>query len=264
MGRFFDIDSPIMRGLTRLADVMWLNILTLIFALPLIIEQYFFLGAGVIMPLLTEGAKFDFDLFLSSLLWAWIFGIICSAILGPACTAMHYVLLKMVRDEDSYITKSYFKSFKENFKQGIILQIIKFAVGGMLVLDYFIARKWNTIYAYVVIGMGIILYIASLYIFPILSRFENKTRTTIKNSFLMAILALPRSFAMTVISLMPVLVLYFFDLKALPLLIIIGFAGPSYVNAMLYSKTFKRFEPEEENLSEEEELNNAIKKLDEE
>ena len=263
MGRFFDIDSPIMRGLTRLADVMWLNILTLIFALPLIVEQFFFLGPAL-GPVMREGAGLNYELFMSSLLWAWIFGIICSAILGPACTAMHYVLLKMVRDEDSYITKSYFKSFKENFKQGLVLQIIKYAVGGMLVLDYFIARSRSSIYAYVVVGMGIILYVVGLYIFPILSRFENKTRTTIKNSFLMAILALPRSAAMTVISLLPALVLYFFDLKALPIIIILGIAGPSYVNAMLYSVTFKRFEPEEEELTEEEELNNAIKKLDEE
>ena len=115
-----------------------------------------------------------------------------------------------------------------------------------------------------VLGMAVILYVASLYVFPILSRFENKTRTTIKNSFLMAIIALPRSVAMTVISLMPALLLYFFDLKVLPILILIGVAGPSYVNAMLYSVTFKRFEPEEEELTEEEELSNAIKKLDEE
>ncbi|RKM54691.1 DUF624 domain-containing protein [Butyrivibrio sp. X503] len=263
MGRFFDIDSPVMRALTRLADVMWLNILTLIFAIPLIIEQLFFLGPAI-GPLMTEGAEFDYSIFLNGILWAWIFGIICSSILGPACTAMHYVLLKMVRDEDSYITKSYFKSFKENFKQGLILQVIKFFVGGMLVLDFFILRARGGVLCYVVLGMAVILYVASLYVFPILSRFENKTRTTIKNSFLMAIIALPRSVAMTVISLMPALLLYFFDLKVLPILILIGVAGPSYVNAMLYSVTFKRFEPEEEELTEEEELSNAIKKLDEE
>ena len=263
MGRFFDIDSPLMRGLTRLADVMWLNILTLIFALPLIVEQTFFLGPAL-GPVMTEGATFDYDIFLNGILWAWVFGILCSSILGPACTAMHYVLLKMIRDEDSYITKSFFKSFKENFKQGMILQVIKFSVGGVLVFDFFFLRKTGGILSYVVIGVSAILYMVSLYIFPILSRFINNTRTTIKNSFLMSIIALPKSLAMTVISLIPALVLYFFDLRALPIIILIGIAGPSYMNAFLYNETFKRFEPKEEELTEEEELNNAIKKLDEE
>ena len=47
MGKIFDLDSPIMRGLSKMADVMWLNILVLIFALPLIIQQYLMLGALV-------------------------------------------------------------------------------------------------------------------------------------------------------------------------------------------------------------------------
>ena len=69
MGKFFDLDSPIMRTLNRLADLMWLNILTLLCCLPII----------------TAGASL---------------------------TAMHYVLLKMVRNEESYISRAFFKSFK--------------------------------------------------------------------------------------------------------------------------------------------------------
>lgn len=263
MGRFFDIDSPIMRGLTRLADVMWLNILTLIFAIPLIFEQFFFLGPAI-GPIMKEGAQFDYSVFLNGLFWAWLFGIICSSILGPACTAMHYVLLKMVRDEDSYITKSYFKSFKENFKQGMILQIIKFAIAGILVLDFFILNNLSGIYRYAIIALSAFLYMVSLYVFPILSKFVNTNAATLKNSLLMAILAFPKTILMTIISGIPLVVFYFFDLKAVPVLILLGFAGPSYLNAMLYNGTFKRFEPEEESLSEEEELDAAIKKLDEE
>ena len=37
--------------------------------------------------------------------------------MGAALTAMHYVALKVVRNEESYITKDFFKSFKMNFKQ---------------------------------------------------------------------------------------------------------------------------------------------------
>ncbi|MCR5585485.1 MAG: YesL family protein, partial [Lachnospiraceae bacterium] len=32
--------------------------------------------------------------------------------IGASLTAMHYTALKMVRDEEGYITKTFFKSFK--------------------------------------------------------------------------------------------------------------------------------------------------------
>ena len=72
--KIFDLDSPLMNVLNKMADLMWLNILTLICCIPVI----------------TAGA---------------------------ALTSMHYVALKIVRNEESYITRSFFKSFKTNFRQ---------------------------------------------------------------------------------------------------------------------------------------------------
>ena len=66
------------------------------------------------------------------------------------------------------------------------------------------------------------------------------------------------------VSLLPLLLLYFLDLKVLPLMFLLGISGPGFLCAALYSETFKKFEPKEEQLSEEEELENAIKKVDDE
>ena len=78
MGKLFDLDSPLMQFLSRMADLMILNLVTLLF---------------MIIPF-TGGA---------------------------ALTGMHYVLLKMVRNEENYIIKGFWKSFKENFKQSTII-----------------------------------------------------------------------------------------------------------------------------------------------
>ena len=72
--KFLEIDSPFMRVLGRIADLMIINFLTILLCIPVV----------------TAGAAF---------------------------TAMHYVMLKLVRDEEGYIVKQYFKSFKENFVQ---------------------------------------------------------------------------------------------------------------------------------------------------
>jgi uncharacterized membrane protein YesL len=252
MGKIFDLDSPLMRALTKLADVMWVNILTLLFALPLILEQLFFFS-----PFLFGDMEFQVNI----VVWAWLFGMIFSIPLGPALTGMHFVLLKIVRDEESYITKTFFKSFKENLKQGIILQLIQFGIFGILLLDY-LFMTGSGIYRYLVMAIALILYLVSLYIFPLLSKFVNTVFGTIKNAILMSVLALPRTVAMGIITLVPFLILYFFDIKAIPILILMGIAGPAYLCAMLYNATFKRFEPKVEEMSEEEELEAAISKID--
>ena len=64
--KFFNLDSPVMQALGKMADLMWLNILTLICCIPVV----------------TAGASL---------------------------TAMHYMALKIVRNEECYITKGFFK-----------------------------------------------------------------------------------------------------------------------------------------------------------
>lgn len=262
MGKLFDLDSPLMRALTRIADIMILNLLTILFALPLVFEQVLLLYP-VYEALMSATDIAQLKSYTGLIIIAWIGGIICSIPLGAACTGMHYVLLKMVRDEDSYIVKSFFKSFKENFKQATVLQIIKFGIAGILFLDFIIMLGRNTIYGYIVLAFALILYMASLYTFPLLSKFVNTVPGTIKNSFLMAVLALPKTVLMAFATAIPIIVLYFFDLRAVPVMILIGIAGPAYLEALLYNNTFKRFEPKEEEISEEEELNRAIQKIDE-
>ena len=224
--KFFDIDSPLMRVLSRVADLMILNLITTLF---------------IIVPF-TGGASL---------------------------AAMHYVLLKMVRDEDSYIIQSFWKSFKENLKQGIILWIIVVVTAVIIAMDfYFLYIAGSTLafyYKYLLIAMTIILYMIFLYIFPLQSKFVNPIRQTLKNSILMAFLGLPRTLGMVVVTLIPWALLYFFDMRIMMLLILFGFTAPGYVSAMLYNKLFARFEPEPEpELSEEEELARAISRLDEE
>lgn len=266
MGKLFDIDSPLMHALSKIADIMWLNILTLIFALPLIIEQIMTVGSYLILLLEEDSSLQSLSLTpFNVVLWAWIFGIVCSIPVGPALTAMHYVLLKIVRDEDSYVTKSFFKSFKENFKQGAILQVIQWIAAGILLMDFMImySQGNSPVYLYVVLAISLILYMISLYIYPLLSKFVNTVPGTLRNAALMSIMAFPKTIIMTLASAIPLVIIFFFVQKAVPLMILFGVAGPGFLHALLYNGTFKRFEPKVEEMTEEEELAAAIRKIDE-
>lgn len=206
MGRIFDMDSPVMRFLGRVADLMILNLVTLLCCLPVVT-------------------------------------------IGASLTAMHYVLLKMVRNEDSYIVRSFFKSFKENFKQATViwLIILLFLVvfGADLMIINYSGMNFPSALKIILFALAMIGYMVICYVFPVLCRFENTVLKTIKNALFMAILSFPKTVAMMVLYVSPVILIYFFTM-AVPLVILFGISAPAYLSAMLYSGTFKKFEPEEE------------------
>jgi len=205
MGRFFNLDSPLMASLSRVADLMILNVIILVLCLPVIT-------------------------------------------IAPALTAMHYVLLKMVRKEESYIIAPFFKSFKENFRQATIIGLIIIVLVIIFIIDLQIVNNselgiasWLRI---ALLACGLIGTMTLMYIFPILARFKNTIRGTFKNALFMSIINLPRTILMIASCLLP-LVVIFFNTGMYPLVFLLGITGPGYLCAIVYSKTFKRFEPEE-------------------
>src|SRR5699024_10557514 len=60
---------------------------------------------------------------------------------GASITALYYVTLKMVRNEESYIFRSFFKSFKHNCRYPPIIHMIMFAAAVFLHLDTHIVQS---------------------------------------------------------------------------------------------------------------------------
>lgn len=214
MGKIFDLDSPVMRFLSRMADLMILNVIMTICCLPIIT-------------------------------------------IGASVTAMHYVMLKMVRNEEGYIVKDFFKSFKMNFKQATIIWLIMLVMIFVFVGDYLIVNYSGIVFPE---GMGLILtvvailiFIVSTYIFPVLSRFDNTVKNTIKNGCMMSIMAAPKAVLMAALTVSPV-VLSLITPALLPLALLFGIALPGFLSAKLYSGTFRKFEPEVEPPAPEEEF----------
>ncbi len=253
--KLFNLDSPVMVFLTKVANLMILNLLTLICSIPIIT-------------------------------------------IGPAVTALYYVTIKMARGDDPYIVKSYFKSFKENFKQATIIWVVMLALIIVLVLDWevvtlmmdgnaakimkivlgvvtiffvltglyifpVLSRFENTIRqtvknAFLISIMSlpksivIVVVLTGLYIFPVLSRFENTIRQTVKNAFLISIMSLPKSIVIVVIHLLP-LGLLLLSIQVLPFLFLLGMPVVAYLSSMMFVRVFKKFEPEEEDLGNGEE-----------
>ena len=64
--------------------------------------------------------------------------------IGASTTAVYYVTLKLVRDEEGSTVKAFFKSFRENFKQATAIWIVLLITGIIIAGDlYFFIRVQN-------------------------------------------------------------------------------------------------------------------------
>lgn len=169
--------------------------------------------------------------------------------IGPATTALYYVTLKMVKNEESYIIKSFFKSFKLNFKQGLAIGLLLMAAAGVIVGDIYIMLSWDAKYKFVLIVIFIFLLVVwmfiSIYVFPLLATFENTIKQTLKNSLLMSIRHLPSTVLMFILTVISYLIVGFI-VQLMPFWFLIGFALLAYVNSLFLGKIFKLYMPPEE------------------
>ncbi len=208
-----------------------------------------------------EGPVFTFLSRLADLFWLNLLYIMCCipvVTAGAATTALFYVTLKMAKDEEGYITKSYFKSFKDNFVQATLIWLIYLAVMVVMFMDFRIANggsmaevlKNATVSDVVIVAVGvmtIVLLMTLVYVFPLLAQFDNTVLNTIKNAFLISIRHLPYTFLMLIITALPYVLIWFSP--ALLLLVAIMFSATAYINSKFLNRIFVLYMPREEDIN---------------
>lgn len=200
--RFLDIDSPFMQVMGKVADLMILNLLTVVCCIPLF----------------TAGA---------------------------ALTAMHYQVLKIVRNEECYVAKGYFKAFRENFVQStviwLIMLLIALVLGGDFYIMYRSGKEFHVIFKAIMGAVAIFAVFMLLYVFPVQAKFSNTIFRTIKNALAMSILLAPKSVLMLILYLIPIALAVFFP-SIFPLVVLFGMTAPAFLSAKLYNKFFLKLE----------------------
>ncbi len=152
----FDLGNPVFKFLSTLLDLCILNILFVITCLP-------------------------------------VFTV------GAALTSVHYVMITGWDTQNMRLFAMYFKSFKENFKQSTIVWLLMVVVGAFLgytgYLVYLQSKIDDSVFFMVFVVIFVIVCFAYLcimtYVWPIIAKFENNTKTTLKNALILAISHLP-------------------------------------------------------------------------
>jgi uncharacterized membrane protein YesL len=109
---------------------------------------------------------------------------------GASTTALFYVTEKMAKNEEGHVTSAFFRSFKENFRQGTVIWLILLAVGIVLGIDGYILWHmkfenafWTLCSAVFLVALAAYAIIL-MYIFPLLARFDNTTLAMFKNAII--------------------------------------------------------------------------------
>ena len=211
MGKFFNMDSPIMRFMTKVADIMILNLLFILTSLPVIT-------------------------------------------IGAAWTSLYYVSMKLVRDEEGGIVRSFFHSFRINFRQATILWLGTVAVFAVLIADLLILAQIDSPYAAAmnmgVLIIGVVILMILQYLFPLVAKFDASLKQTLKNACLMAVAHLPKTILMTAFVAGSAFI-SFYNGYTLPVASVvfafIGFGLIAFGNSAVLVKIFDLYIPKREN-----------------
>lgn len=118
--------------------------------------------------------------------------------IGASTTALYYVSMKIVRGEESSLTKLFFKAFRENFRQSTILWLILLGIGLLLAGDGYIlyhlrassagtmAVIWTLMLAVIIVA-AIAYVIVLMYVFPLVASVSNTNWAMLKNAFFIGI-----------------------------------------------------------------------------
>jgi len=207
MRRIFDMDNPFWQALSVVADMMLLNLLTLLCCVPVI----------------TVGAAF---------------------------TAMNAVVIRILRQEENGILKSYGRAFRENLKKGGLFGLILLVAAGLLYFDYLCALAYAPVFRYGIAAICVLVLAVSIYTFALLARYENSLGRTMRNAAMLAVGYFPQTLGMVLFTAVLWLLCIRYYRVGAPVLFLFGFSLPCYVAATLMRPIFDRLDEKSERREE--------------
>lgn len=218
-GKILDFNNPVLRFLSHVFDIAVLNILWLVFSVPVVT-------------------------------------------IGAATTAVYAVCFQILQDKSSGVLRSFWKSFRMNWKQATVIWLILLGVLAVLGIDLYYFLFFQTFVSgmpqALICGFLIFLLLEALlvmiYAFTLLSLFENTIKETLRNAILLVLRNPIRSLcALGTDAVMLALGFYapFSGISVLAVgMVLLGTALMLFLNCLILMRVFAPYLPKEENVSE--------------
>ncbi|MFC4778606.1 YesL family protein [Paenibacillus sp. GCM10023252] len=166
MGGFYRISEWIMR--LSVTNVLWI-----ICSIP------FWFFSIVLLQASTPGEVYAAFLPMA---------IVAPFTLFPATGAMYTVARKWVMGEvDVPLLKTFFRGYKENYKQSMLGGILYTILIGILAVDFYVYQKEINLLSYVFIALIALLFVSMFNYFSMMVHYHMKTLQLLKNAILLTI-----------------------------------------------------------------------------
>ena len=133
------------------------------------------------------------DVFFLTMLW-----LICSlplVTIGASTTALYYVSLKMVRNRETNIVKSYFKCMKDNFLSSTAIWIILAAVLCLLLAEFRLQSHMEVRQASFFFWMWVVMAALYLLLFTVIFPLSARLDAGVGRLFFMAFMTAIKNFS---------------------------------------------------------------------
>lgn len=208
----FDVNGLLMTELRKLANIFICNIM------------FCFLS----LPVFTAGAS-----------------------LAALFTCMQAVL---ANDEEDIIAKQFWTAFKRNFRQATLLWLVCLAAAGLLGAYYMIISSMGgtleRVYRISFFVMCFLFLFGFQYVFPMQARYENTVKNTLKNAWMLSIVAFPWTLLSIALVVGAVYISFFMNPGAANGAVflwgMLGFGLIAYLNSFFFRRAFALIDPKME------------------
>lgn len=188
-----------------------------------------------------------FDILALGFLW-----ILCSIpiiTVGASSTALYYAMVKCVKNQDGYISREFFRSFKKNFIQATVIWGLILAVSFLLQLNIGILMAktsgyFGLFFICFYAAASVYLLLAASYVFPALSRFDMKAGWFLKLSLYMVV-----KYFGTTLALLLILVCTAALIFKIPILVFFIPGPVAFIISDFLEQILKKHEPKEQTFS---------------
>jgi len=173
---------------------------------------------------------------------------------GASISALYSVSLKLIRQKESYITKDFFRAFRQNLKQGLAIHLILSVATIIIVTDLLVIwsiMKASAVFKGLFFGMAILallFFMASVYIYPMLAQFKNTLIGYFRNAAILSFKHLSHTIMFLLLAILPFAAAFLIP-GALEweilIFLLFGFSGMVYINSIFFSAIFKIYMEEE-------------------
>lgn len=177
-------------------------------------------------------------------IWLTVLWLVCSipiVTIGASSTAVSYVALKIMKDEEGSITNQFFHSFKQNFKQATAVWLVALLLAIVLVVNFWFYYQMNNAFSKVfMIVLMVITYVFLMvvhYIFPVLARFDN----SIKNLLIVAFVLAMKNFGWTLFMIVATLCVFAIGIFVFAPLLVGSIGLLAFLDAWILNHVFDKY-----------------------